>query len=645
MPGKIPQAFIDELLNRVDIVEVIDSRMELKRGGRNYKGLCPFHKEKTPSFSVNPDKQFYYCFGCGAGGNAIGFVMEHDRQSFPEAVENLAKLAGLEVPREDNGRPDPREALNPIYDVLTQCDNFYQQQLRKHPSAPLAVKYLKGRGLTGKTAKTFGIGLAPAGWDNLLKALGGDDKQNELLATAGMLIAKENKSYYDRFRDRIMFPIRDVRGRVIAFGGRVMGDDTPKYLNSPETPAFNKSRELYGLYESRMANRQLDQLVIVEGYMDVVALAQAGISYAAATLGTAVGKAHLERVFRYTPKVIFCFDGDNAGRAAARRALEATMPLMLDGRQANFLFLEEGEDPDSLVSKIGKDAFEEELARGQSIADYLFETLSAGLDLGSLDGRARLSKLALPLIQKAPEGIFKKLLVQELAKVTGLDVATMGELAVDPTIETTPTPAAPAEAPPIEEAPPMESMPMDGPADGPPPTEDDYHFEEPPAFEEDGLGEAPEHTQPPERLEKRLVEKDPIRAALALLLFHPALAPALENWDDLRTIGTIEGELLVEMLDLLQIEPDATTYHLVGRWVGTHKDRYARQLLSYENFLTEEEARVEFLHAVQRIRALESRKALEQELAQLTSAPPSSLTGDQKHRILELMGTLKGTTH
>ena len=313
MKGLIPQHFIDELLSRVDIVEVVDRRVPLKKTGQNYTARCPFHEEKTPSFSVNPDKQFYYCFGCGAGGNAIGFLMEYERLDFPLAIESLATVAGLEVPRERIENPEKVSRRKDLHSLMEQAAQYYQRQLKQHDNSIRAREYLINRGLSGEIAKAFQIGFAPPGWDNLLKALGEDEESRQLLIDAGMLISGDNK-LYDRFRDRIMFPILDNRGQTVAFGGRVLGDDKPKYLNSPETDIFHKGRELYGLYQARKAVRNLERLIIVEGYMDVVALAQHGIPYAVATLGTATSEDHLRKVFRYCPEVVFCFDGDEAGR-------------------------------------------------------------------------------------------------------------------------------------------------------------------------------------------------------------------------------------------------------------------------------------------------------------------------------------------
>lgn len=379
MAGMIPQSFIDDLLARVDIVDVIDARITLKKTGKNYSGLCPFHNEKTPSFSVEPEKQFYYCFGCGAGGNAIGFVMNYENLDFPDAIENIAAQMGIEVPREESSvLQKVREKNQSIYDVLQQSARYYQAQLRQHPQRTRAVEYLKSRGLSGEIARDFALGYAPPGWGNLLQAIGTSEQQKKALLNAGMLIENpDNKSHplYDRFRDRIIYPIRDSRGRIIAFGGRVLGDDKPKYLNSPETPVFHKGEELYGLYEARKNTRKLERIVIVEGYMDVIALAQNDIPYCVATLGTATSTAHLRRLFKLVPEVVFCFDGDNAGRDAAWRAFEQVLPLMEDGRTARFLFLPEGEDPDSQVRRIGKSEFVRNLSEATQLAEFFFESL------------------------------------------------------------------------------------------------------------------------------------------------------------------------------------------------------------------------------------------------------------------------------
>ena len=424
MAGKIPAHFIDELVNRVDIVDLINGRVPLKKAGKDYQACCPFHNEKSPSFTVSREKQFYHCFGCGAHGTAIGFLMEYDNLGFVDAIEELAGKAGLEVPREggDESGPDYR----PLYALLEQAARFYQEQLRKHPDAGKAINYLKQRGLTGAISVDFGIGYAPPGWDNLIRQMGQDPKGLELLRTTGMLSESDSGKCYDRFRERIMFPIRNHRGQTIAFGGRILGDGKPKYLNSPETPVFHKSRELYGLYEARKALRKIERLLVVEGYMDVVALAQFGIRYAVATLGTATTTEHLERLFRTTSEVIFCFDGDRAGRDAGWKALETSLPQMRDGREARFLFLPDGEDPDSLIRKEGREQFEQRITRSSPLSSFLFDKLESEVDMTSLGGRARLAEQAKPLLGKLPSGLFREMMHQRLAQRVGLEPGQLG---------------------------------------------------------------------------------------------------------------------------------------------------------------------------------------------------------------------------
>ena len=431
MAGLIPQSFIDDLLNRTDILDVVSSRIQLKKTGKNYSACCPFHKEKTPSFTVSPDKQFYYCFGCGAGGNALGFIMDHDNLDFVQAVEDLAKRAGMDIPREEGRRGKPRQPTDsPLYPLLSAAADYYRQALKSHPARKAAVEYLKGRGLTGEIARDFGLGFAPPGWDNLLKHLGGDNLQLKAMLDAGLLVENpDSGKRYDRFRDRVIFPIRDSRGRVIAFGGRVLGDDKPKYLNSPETPVFHKGQELYGLFEARKNNRDLDEIMVVEGYMDVIALAQQGIRNAVATLGTATSEEHIKRLFRLVPNILFCFDGDQAGRKAAWRALESALPNLQDGRKIRFLFLPEGEDPDSLVRAEGPDAFRARLAhQAQPLADYFFQQLMQEADPSTLEGKAHLATLAGPLLEKIPGNTLRLLMRQRLGQLTGLSGEALNQL-------------------------------------------------------------------------------------------------------------------------------------------------------------------------------------------------------------------------
>jgi DNA primase len=415
--GLIPKHFIEELIARVDLVELVGSRLPLKKHGKEYKACCPFHGEKTPSFSVVPDKNFFHCFGCGEHGNALGFLMKHDNLGFIEAVEELAERVGVDVPREQNpiNRPPPSDAL---FATLEKAAGYYRNELM---DSTRAKEYFKARGVTGDTAVTFGLGYAPDAWDSILKLLGSSESDRQRLLQVGLVIERDNKSgHYDRFRDRVMFPIRDARGRTIGFGGRVLDKGEPKYMNSPETELFHKGRELYGLYEARQATRTLSRLLIVEGYMDVVRLHQAGITYAVATLGTATTPDHLSRVFRICNEVIFCFDGDRAGRAAAWKALENSLSLVREGRQLRFLFLPDGHDPDSLVGAEGREAFEARIKQALPLSEYFINHLSSQVDVRTIDGRARMGEMARPLLERIPTGIFRELLADEVAKAVGL---------------------------------------------------------------------------------------------------------------------------------------------------------------------------------------------------------------------------------
>lgn len=421
MSGSIPQDFIDEVVARTDLVALIDRRVPLKKAGKDHTARCPFHDEKSPSFTVSADKQFYHCFGCGAHGNAIGFLMAFERLEFRDAVAELAGQVGLELPAGGEG-PVPRH--KELLDILEAAARFYRQQLREQPKA---IDYLKQRGLSSAIAASFSLGYAPAGWDSLLQHLGRAPERRTLLLETGLLIAREgdSNSLYDRFRDRIIFPIRDSRGRVIGFGGRILDQGQPKYLNSPETPLFHKGRELYGLYEARQAQRELPWVLVVEGYMDVLMLAEHGIANAVATLGTATTSDHLRRLFRHTSRVVFCFDGDRAGRDAAARALQTSLPEMQDGREAAFLFLPEGEDPDSLVRREGRDTFLARTNQAQPLSDFLLQRLRDQVDLHTLEGRARLLERARPALKAIPQGAFRTLLEQSLARLAGMEPADL----------------------------------------------------------------------------------------------------------------------------------------------------------------------------------------------------------------------------
>ncbi len=611
MPGRIPQAFLDDLLDRVDIVEVIDRRVKLKKTGKNYSARCPFHEERSPSFSVNPDKQFYYCFGCGAGGNALTFVMEYENLEFPQAVDNLASSAGMVVPREPSpgGRdPAPQEESNkPLYALMEQVSHYYQQQLRSHPQARRAVEYLKGRGLSGEIAKQFALGFAPPGWDNLHSALGGGDTLRELLVKAGMLVKNEDGRIYDRFRDRVVFPIHDRRGRVIAFGGRVLGDDKPKYINSTETEIFHKGRELYGLYQARQSTRKLERILVVEGYMDVIALAQHGIAYATATLGTATSNAHLERVYRLCSEVVFCFDGDDAGRKAALRALEAALPCMEDGRQARFLFLPEGQDPDDAVRSGGSEHFEQLLGKAVPLETFLFESVTQGLDTTTLDGRARLSKLALPHIRQLPEGVYRQLMFQALAERTGLELSSLMLL----------------EAPPPDKV-----MP-------------DYGADEP--FRDDAGTEGPDQERRAPRRGQHFAHQAPAtgysnlaQAANALLMHQPRIA-SLVDLELLDGVDGEDGQLLRELLQLLHRRPDSSTAMLLGHWYGTAAGKLLSRLAGQERLIPTTGIEQQFVDTMSALARLPAQSKLAAQVDKLKLTNYAEVSELEKQRLRELL--------
>jgi len=414
MPGRIPREFIDDLIARIDLVDLIDARVPLKKAGANYKACCPFHTEKTPSFNVNREKQYYHCFGCGASGNAISFLMDYERQSFTEAVETLAEMLGVSIQRESSRSEQSDQGLRALYDFQAAVARFYARQLRSHPEAARPVQYLKARGLSGEIAKNYLLGYAPPDWHSLSTAF-----PTEALLAAGLIIAKEHGGFYDRFRDRIMFPIRDRRGRVVGFGGRVIDQGTPKYLNSPETQIFKKHKEVYGLYELLQTVRKPERIVIVEGYLDVIALAQNGIPYAVATLGTSTSSEHVDLLFRYADELVFCFDGDSAGQNAAWKALEAALPSLRDGHRIRFMILPESHDPDSLVRAEGVEKFADRLGNALQLSDYFFQRLSRKLDLRTIEGRAMLVESANPLIEKLPPGVFRDLMQSRLEELSG----------------------------------------------------------------------------------------------------------------------------------------------------------------------------------------------------------------------------------
>lgn len=596
MAGRIPESFIDELMNRVDVVEVIDARVPLKKAGKEYKACCPFHNEKTPSFTVSQSKQFYHCFGCGAHGTAVGFLMEYEHMSFPEAVEELARMVGMEVPREavSPQQAKRRSENEGLYQVLEKSDQFYQAQLRQHPQSKQAVTYLKGRGLSGEIAKEYGIGFAPPGWDNLLKSLATTDESRQQLLKTGMLIQKDNGDMYDRFRGRIMFPIRDRRGRTIAFGGRTISpDDGAKYLNSPETPLFHKGRELYGLYEARQALRDIPRLMVVEGYMDVVSLAQFGIRYAVATLGTATTEDHLNRLFRICPEVVFCFDGDRAGRDAAWRALENALPIMREGRQIRFMFLPEGEDPDTLVRKQGKDNFEALIGQAQAFSDFFFKNLQKDLQLHNADGQGALYNRALPYLARLAPGVYRSLMINQLARLTQMDATTI-EQGVNAELEKNDHQAPPSKE---QEATLTPTRP----------------------FRPKPAGKQP---------------KSLVRTALGLLLRQPSLAQKAGDPARLKNVDKPGVSLLINILEILQENPQLNSAGLLLRYQATEHEPHLQKLMAQQILLDDDNSmEPEFLSALD---ALEHSQHEDRVDSLSLKGSPSQLSEEEKAELRKL---------
>jgi DNA primase len=589
MPGKIPEKFIDDLLSRVDIVDVIDARVPLKKAGKDYKACCPFHEEKTPSFTVSQDKQFYHCFGCGVHGSAIGFLMDYEHMSFPEAVKDLAQRAGVTVPHDTQYSQDKPDVTAPLLDVLSQADRFYRRMLREHPQAHEAVDYLKRRGLSGEIAADFGLGFAPDGWDNLLKAVGATEETRTALLAAGLLVKKDGGGYYDRFRYRVMFPIHDHRGRLIGFGGRVLDKGEPKYLNSPETPLFHKGRELYGLYRARDALKRTGRALVVEGYMDVVALAQFGLDYAVATLGTATTRDHLERLFRYVPEVVFCFDGDRAGREAAWRALENGLPVLHEGRQVSFLFLPEGEDPDTLVRKEGAVEFGTRLKTATPLPDYFFQHLADQVDLNRLDGRARLVELARLHLSKMRPGVLRQLMVARLAELSRLPVTELSRL-----VESGERPAMAA-------------------------------------AQRDSRRPAGGQSRP-----------SLVRTAIALLLQHPGLAGSTVAGPSAE-FQALEGRpgvvLLLDLLQLLRDRPDIKTGSIIEHYRDSEHQQALAKLVAWEHPTLSGDVETEFRGVLEQLRR-EARWAETEQL--MNKERLSGLTSAEKIELKRLLAEKGG---
>ncbi|WMN91402.1 DNA primase [Vibrio parahaemolyticus] len=585
MAGHIPRSFIDDLLARLDIVDIIDARVKLKKKGKNYGACCPFHNEKTPSFSVSQEKQFYHCFGCGAHGNAIDFMMEFERLEFVEAIEELASYLGLDVPREQRSGGSGQFKSGPqasssekrsLYDLMGSIAQFYRNQL-KQPSSKVAIEYLKDRGLSGEIVQKFGIGYVADEWDLVRKNFGQNKDNQDMLVTGGMLIENDKGNRYDRFRGRIMFPIRDRRGRVIGFGGRVLGEGTPKYLNSPETPIFHKGKELYGLYEVLQAHREPAQILVVEGYMDVVALAQYGVDYSVASLGTSTTGDHIQMLFRQTNTVVCCYDGDRAGKEAAWRALENALQFLKTGNTLKFLFLPDGEDPDSYVRKYGKAAFEQQIEQATPLSSYLFDNLIElhQINLGNNEGKSALRAYASALIDKIPDPYFQELLEKLLDERTGFDNRLRQPR--KKISETRPQP----------------------------------HKE---------------------------IKRTPMREVIALLIQNPSYAQMVPDLSSVRDLSIPGLSLFADVLDKCQAHPHINTGQLLEHWRNSQNVALLSRLASWDIPLDEDNQEEIFLDSLDKIIAQCVEKQIENLQAKARSV---GLSAEEKRELLALMLDLK----
>ena len=631
MAGRIPQYFIDDLLARINITDVVESRVKLRRSGKNYSGLCPFHKENSPSFTVSPDKQFYYCFGCGAGGNALGFLMEYENVSFPEAIEELARLAGVDIPREEQSSKqlEREHQVKQQITLLDQASQYFQHQLNQASTKEKAKRYLQQRGLSAEIITRFLIGYAPPGWDNLIQHFSQLPKATEQLEKAGVVVYNEEKDrHYDRFRDRIMFPIRDMRGRVIGFGGRVLGDEKPKYLNSPETETFHKGRELYGLYEARQSNRQLDRLLIVEGYMDVVGLAQHGINWAVATLGTATSEQHIVRLFKLVPEVIFCFDGDQAGRKAAERALNISLPLMEDGKSIRFLFLPEGEDPDSLIQKEGQAAFEQRIITATPLSSYFFDSLAGNTSLDSMDERARLASAALPAIRSMKTCLLQHMMLERVSEMTGLSIDQLNSLVNLHQI------SHPTTATAIKDSDKRDPQEYSSSSDY-----DDYpelsHSEQPPHHYDAEI--SPSARSHSSRGQKNKTVSL-VNRIISILLHRPALARELDDPESLGHLQESNIDLLIELLSYFRAHPDNSIGTLFVDWKHNPKLSGYLMILNEISYLEPIPANAnpstELRDAIQRLSNRQTENQLDRLLKKQRQSP---LTEDEKKQLQKLL--------
>lgn len=619
--ARLQQAFIDQILDRTDIVDVVDRRVKLKKAGKNYSACCPFHQEKTPSFSVNPEKQFYYCFGCGAGGNALGFIMDYERMEFREAIESLAQAAGIDMPAEEVDSAPQVDNQKPLYESMERATKLYEGFLRQHKDRGRVVDYLKRRGLSGEVARDFRLGFAPEGWDNLMQTLPDEASVGHAL-TAGLLIENDKGRKYDRFRDRVIFPIVNQRGKVIAMGGRVLGDGKPKYLNSPETPLFSKSHELYGLHHIRKFAKNLSRIVVVEGYMDVIALAQFGIHYAVATLGTSVGKPHLELLFRRVEQVVFCFDGDDAGRKAAFRGMEAALPMMEDGRQVKFLFLPEGEDPDTVVRSKGAPHLEHMFDTAAPLEQFLFEQMGAGIDLTTMDGKARLSKLVAPYINQIPDGVYKTLLFKSLAERTDMDVESLRRLR-----EVQETPST------------SESSRNDYSDMSPPPKEDDYgQFGNGPLSDHDEANPYDDMAQVAE-IDSGFNDGVLMRA-LGLIALHPPAALLVAD-EVIPDSSDRTASLLRQVVSLVRETPEMSTAALLGYWTNTDEGVALSAAAAKEVIDTESEINEHLLAILNKLSRDRRANLLRTRAHELKAVPYTELDNEQKRELVTLMTEIR----
>jgi DNA primase len=568
MADNIPREFIELLLAKIDLVDLINVQIPLrKKSGSNYFARCPFHNEKSASFSVSQPKQFYYCFGCGAHGNAIDFMMQHDHLNFPEAIETLARQLGMEIPR-TSGMVKKEDSLPALYALMTEVTTYYYDQMCQ---SQRAITYLKDRSISGKIAKQFSLGYAPTGWSHVLDTFGKTEADKKKLFDTGLIIKKNEGGHYDRFRDRILFPIHDYRGRIIGFGGRIIDQGEPKYLNSPETPLFQKGHELYGLYQALKINRKLDRVIIVEGYMDVIALFQHSITYAVATLGTATTSHHLRRLFRYTSEIIFCFDGDEAGRTAAWRALQVIFPLMHDSLQVRFLFLPEGEDPDSLIRKEDKPQFEKRLDSALSLSAFFFQTLSRQSDMNTMEGRAQFAAGALNHIKNLSASLFQGMVIEELSKRARVDINELKQQVKNPE-ETQPASIATA------------------PTHGP-----------------------------------RAKWPTPVRLAAALVIQYPHLASLISEPLPKKDLP---GYLfLSQLIEIVQKSPNINTGALIEYWRGQKEEALIAKLAHWEHMIPDHGVNSEFLGTMRQLTMLNLDEEINRLLAKATQ---EELTNDEK---------------